>query len=39
MTKFLPEHRSSNQNLKKIVQETVDGEVVSTHTTEIKRQA
>ncbi|KAM6449469.1 keratin, type I cytoskeletal 23-like [Liasis olivaceus] len=32
-------HRSSNQNLKKIVQETVDGEVVSTHTTEIKRQA
>ncbi|XP_039209926.1 keratin, type I cytoskeletal 23-like [Crotalus tigris] len=35
----LREHRSSNQNLKKIVQETVDGEVVSTHTTEIKRQA
>uniref|UniRef100_A0A7N5P7C6 IF rod domain-containing protein n=1 Tax=Ailuropoda melanoleuca TaxID=9646 RepID=A0A7N5P7C6_AILME len=32
-------HGSSNQNLKKIVQETVDGEVVSTHTTEIKRQA
>ncbi|XP_063156770.1 keratin, type I cytoskeletal 23-like [Candoia aspera] len=31
------EHGSSNQNLKKIVQETVDGEVVSTHTTEIKR--
>ncbi|XP_026541820.1 keratin, type I cytoskeletal 23-like [Notechis scutatus] len=33
------EYRSSNPNLKKIVQETVDGEVVSTHTTEIKRQA
>ncbi|XP_070583933.1 LOW QUALITY PROTEIN: keratin, type I cytoskeletal 23-like [Erythrolamprus reginae] len=37
--KSLRENSSSNQNLKKIVQETVDGEVVSTHTTEIKRQA
>ncbi|XP_066482964.1 keratin, type I cytoskeletal 23-like [Tiliqua scincoides] len=28
----------ANQNLTKIVQETVDGQVVSTHTAEIKRQ-
>ncbi|XP_077170549.1 keratin, type I cytoskeletal 23-like [Paroedura picta] len=30
---------STSQNLKKIVQDSVDGHIVATHTTEIKRQA
>ncbi|XP_061445282.1 keratin, type I cytoskeletal 23 isoform X2 [Rhineura floridana] len=32
------EDRSSSQNLTKIVQDSVDGQVVATHTAEIKRQ-
>ncbi|XP_060112008.1 keratin, type I cytoskeletal 23 [Heteronotia binoei] len=31
--------RSTSQNLKKIVQDSVDGHIVATHTAEIKRQA
>ncbi|XP_042330471.1 keratin, type I cytoskeletal 23-like [Sceloporus undulatus] len=37
-TSSLKESGSTNQNLRKIVQESVNGQVVSTHTAEIKRQ-